>query len=129
MFELGDEHRRHAVETRAALLGAGPQRRLRLECLRGVDHRRAVVGRAEVAHHHPEAVIERHRQADPVGLGVVEQAGDEMGVIEDVVVGERRALGESGRAARVLDVDRVVEVEAGGSVRERVGVDGMRREL
>ena len=67
----------------------------------------------EVADHHPEAVVQRHRDADPVALGVAEQLADEVGVVEDVVVGERRALREAGGAARVLDVDRVVEVERG----------------
>ena len=65
----------------------------------------------EVAEHHPEAVVQRHRDADPVALGVAEHRADEVAVVEDVVVGERRALGEAGGAARVLDVDRVVEVE------------------
>ena len=41
---------------------------------------------AEVAHHHAEAVVERHRDADPVGLGVAAQLADEVAVVEDVVV-------------------------------------------
>ena len=74
----------------------------------------------EVAEHHPEAVVERHRDADPVGFRVAAALTDEEPVVQDVVVRERRALREAGRAARVLDVDRVVEVEVGGSGPQRV---------
>ena len=56
-------------------------------------------------------MIQGHRDAHPVALGVPEQPGQEVPVVEDVVVAERRALGEPGRAARVLDVDRLVAIE------------------
>ena len=56
-------------------------------------------------------------------LGVAAALADEVAVVEDVVVDERRALGEAGRAARVLDVDRVVELELGGALAQRVRVD------
>ena len=36
------------------------------------------------------------------------------------MVGERRALGVAGRAARVLDVDRVVAVERGLALAQQV---------
>ena len=68
-------------------------------------------GAAEVAHHHPEAVVERHRDAQPVLVGEVDQLGDEVAVVEDVAVAQGRALGEAGGAGRVLDVDRVVLAE------------------
>ena len=111
VVELGDEHRRDAVEARAALLLDGRQHGGRLERRLGDDHRRAVGGAAEIAHHHPEAVVEGHRDADPVVLVVAAALADEEGVVEDVVVAERGALGEARGAARVLDVDRVVGIE------------------
>ena len=58
MVELGDEHRRHAVERGAALGGDGLEHGLRLETFAGIDHRRAVGDAGEVAQHHAEAVIE-----------------------------------------------------------------------
>ena len=72
------------------------------------DHAGAVRGGREVAHHHAEAVVEGHRHADPVLLGVADQLADEVAVVEDVVVGEGGALGEARGARGVLDVDRVV---------------------
>ena len=66
MAELGDEHRRHAVERRAALGLDRLQRRQRIEAFAGIDHGRAVGDAAQVAHHHAEAVVERHRNAQPV---------------------------------------------------------------
>ena len=98
-LELGDEHRRHAVERRAALvlhrLAASPTGS---NAARRDDHRGAVRGAGEVAEHHAEAVVEGHRDADAVVLGVAAPLADEEAVVEDVVVRERRALREAGRA-------------------------------
>ena len=70
--ELGDEHRRHAVERRAALGLHGLEHRERVERFRRHDDARAAAGAAEVAEHHAEAVVERHRHADAVALGVAQ---------------------------------------------------------
>ena len=66
MAELGDEHGRHAVERGAALGLDRLQGRQRIETLRRIDHGGAVGDAGEVAQHHAEAVIERHRDADLV---------------------------------------------------------------
>ena len=42
------------------------QRRQRIETFAGKDHAGAVRHGGEIAHHHAEAVIERHRDAEPV---------------------------------------------------------------
>ena len=95
MVELGDEHGRHAVAARCSAPPAtASQRRQRIEALAGIDHRRAVGDAGEVAEHHAEAVIERHRDAEPVVLGEAHRLADEVAVVEDVVVGQRRALRE-----------------------------------
>jgi hypothetical protein len=60
VVELGDEHGRHAVAG-GAFLGHRLQHGQRLEGLGGIDHGRAVGQAAQVAHHHAEAVVERHR--------------------------------------------------------------------
>ena len=70
VLELGDEHRRHAVQGRAALGLDRLEHRHGLEGGPGIDDARAVRGAGEVAQHHPEAVVERHGHADAVGLGV-----------------------------------------------------------
>ena len=122
---LGDEHRRHAVERRALLVGDRAQGQGRVEAGRRDHHRRAVGGAREVAHHHPEAVVEGHRDADPVLLGVAAGLADEVAVVEDVAVAERRALGEAGRARRVLDVDRVVGSSDADALREVLLADAL----
>ena len=66
----------------ARSVAAGSKRRRR------DHHAGAVRGGREVAHHHAEAVVEGHRQADPVLLGVADQLADEVAVVEDVVVAE-----------------------------------------
>ena len=66
MAELGDEHGGHAVERGAALLVHGLQRRQRVEAGAGIDHGAAMGDAGEVAQHHAEAVVERHRDADLV---------------------------------------------------------------
>src|SRR3954454_24622970 len=50
---------------------------------------------AKVPHDHAEAVVEGHGDTDAVLLGVADQLADEEAVVEDVVVRERRALGEA----------------------------------
>ena len=111
MLELGDEHRRHAVDRRAPVRLDRAQRRFGVERFGGNDHRGAVRHRREVAQHAAEAVIERHRHADAVVVGVSQHLADEEAVVQDVVMRERGALREAGRAGRVLDVDRIVELK------------------
>ena len=120
---LRDEHRGHAVERRALLVGRRLQRRCRVEARRGNDHRSAVRGAREVAHDHAEAVVEGHRDAHPVDLGVEAQLADEVAVVEDVAVRKGGALGKAGGARRVLDVDRVVRVERRLHLRHLLGPD------
>ena len=68
VIELGDEHRRHAVERGAALGGDGLEHALGVERLVGDDHGGAEGDAGEVAHDHAEAVIEGHRDADAIAL-------------------------------------------------------------
>ena len=69
MVELGDEHRRHAVQRGAALGLDGLQHRQRVEGLaRDRPCSAPWVGAGQVAEHHAEAVVERHRDADAVAL-------------------------------------------------------------
>ena len=106
--QLGDEHRRHAVQARAPLVGHGLQHGGGVEGGRRDHHRGAVGGAPEVAQDHAEAVVEGHGDAHPVGLGVAAALAHEVAVVEDVGVAERGALRVAGGARRVLDVDRVV---------------------
>ena len=81
MPELGDEHRGHPVEARAPLLMQAPRRRLGIERLGRIDDRRAAAGAGQVAHHHPEAVVQRHGHAHPVPLGVPQQLGQKWALL------------------------------------------------
>ncbi len=65
----------------------------------------------EIAQHHAEAVVERHGDAQPVLLGQPHRLPDEEAVVQDVVVGQRGALGVARGAAGELDVDGVVELK------------------
>ena len=108
--ELSDEHRRDAVERGAVLLLHRVERERRLEGGTRNDDRRTVGDDREIAQHHAEAVVERNRDADPVALRIAAAFPDEVPVVEDVVMREGRALGETGRARGVLNVDRFVEL-------------------
>ena len=66
---------------------------------------------AEIADHHAKAVVKRHRDAHAVTLGELHRLAEEEAVVEDVVVGQRRALWKTGRAAGELDIDRIVKLQ------------------
>ena len=65
----------------------------------------------EIAQHHAEAMVVRHRNAQPILGREAHGLADEIAVVEDVVQGQRRALGRAGRPRRELDVDRVIELK------------------
>src|SRR5436190_21669229 len=98
MIQISDEHRRHPVKRRAALRLDGFERGERLEALARIHHRRAMRQAAEIADHHAKAVVKRHWDAHAVTLGELHRLAEEEAVVEDVVVGERRALWKTGRA-------------------------------
>src|SRR6516162_8379515 len=83
----------------------------RIEALARIDHRRPVRQATEIADHHAETVIERHRDAHPVVLGQLHRFADEEPIVEDVVMAERGALRKAGGGAGELDVDWVVELQ------------------
>jgi len=117
VIELADEHRGHAVERGALLLGDALQARQGIEGLGRDDHRRAVGGAGEVPQDHAEAVVEGHRDEHPIVLGQLHRLTHEVAVVEHVVVGEHRPLGKAGGARGVLNVDGVIELQgvlAGG---------------
>ena len=73
----------------------------------GIDDGRAMREAGQVAQHHAEAVVQRHRDAQPVGRRELHALADEEAVVQDVAMRQRRALGKAGGAAGELDVDRV----------------------
>ena len=78
----------------AALVVDGLQHGERLEAFGREDHAGAVRDAGEVAEHHAEAMIERHGNAKPVARREPHGLADEIAVVEDVVMGERRAFGQ-----------------------------------
>jgi len=65
---------------------------------------------AEVARDHAKAVVQRNGNAQLILVREMLQAGQNIAVVEDIVVAERRPFGEAGRAAGVLDVDGIVKL-------------------
>ena len=98
VVELGDEHGRHAVEAVQRSSATVSQHRQRVEASAGIDHGRAVGEAGEVAHHHAEAVVERHRDAQAVARHEPDRLADEEAVVEDVVVDSVAPSGSAGGA-------------------------------
>ena len=103
----------HAVDGGAALVGYGREGLERVEVLGGDHHGGAVDDAVEGAHYAAEAVVEGHGNAQAVVLVHLHAVADVEGVGDDVVMGEGRALGVSGGAGGVLDVDGVVRAALG----------------
>ena len=112
VVELGDEHRRHAVNRGATLFVHCLQRRQRIELRRRQNQRGAVNDRLQRAHDAAEAVIKRNRQAELVGVGPLQSAAHQVGVIDQVVVGEQNPFRLARRSRRVLDIHHVVNAGA-----------------
>ena len=106
--------------------GDGLQGLLRVEPGVGDDGAGAVRVGGEDPDHHAKAVEERHGEAHAVGRRVAEQLTDEVPVVEQVVVGQGHAFGESGGSRGVLQVDGVVGVEFVGDRFEALGHFGAR---
>src|SRR5262245_28200895 len=113
MVELSDEHRRHAVERRAALLLNGSQAALGVERLSWQHQSAAMAQCGEASEDAAEAMVEGHRQADSVVGGVAYALADEEAVVQDVVMRERGPFRRARRARRVLNVGRIVELQPG----------------
>ena len=111
MFEHGDEHSRHSVQAGASLCLHGLQCRHGIESFRRAHHAGAVGDASEIAEHHAEAMIVGHRNAQAVVRGEAHGLADEIAVVQDIVMGQRRPLGRAGGPGRELDVDRVVELK------------------
>src|SRR5271166_4197970 len=60
------------------------------EPLRRADHARAVGDAREIAQHHAEAMVVRHRNAQPVLGRQPQRLADEIAVVDDVMMSERR---------------------------------------
>ncbi len=65
---------------------------------------------AQITHHHAKTVVEWHGNAELILVGKVLQTGYKIAVVQNVVMAQGRTLGEAGRTARVLNIDRVIEL-------------------
>ena len=103
------------MQRRAFVARHRRERRLGIETLAGKDHagadRRAACSTPK---HHAEAMIQRHRNAQTIFGGERHRFRRIARIVDDVEMGERRALGRAGGTAGELDIDGVVRIERGG---------------
>ena len=93
MVQHRDEHRRYATEGVAPLRLDGLQRRHRIERFTKVDDGDAAQNAGDAAQYHAADVIERERVAEPLTLADAGALGEEHGVVEQPVMGQRGGLG------------------------------------
>ena len=113
MVQFGNKHGGHPVQRGAALLGYCRQGGFRFEGLGGKNRSTAVSDTGQVGHDHTEAVVQRHRYAQPVSLGQAHTVAHQLAIVENIAMGEGGPLGVARGAAGELDIDRV----AGGQLR------------
>ena len=126
MVELTDEHRRDPVERRTPFFLDSGQSVTGVERFSRDHDARPVARAGEVADDHPEAVIERDRNADTIPLRVAKNLAAEEAVVQQVVMRESRSLGSAGRARRVLNVDWVIKGQRRFARGQRLVVDERR---
>ena len=86
--EFGNEHGGDAMQCRTALLRHSRQRRRRVKGLARKYRGRTVGDARQVTHHHAEAVVQGHRNAQSVVLRQAHAIADELAVVEDIEMGE-----------------------------------------
>ena len=118
VVQLGNEHSRHAIERRTALLLHCLERGQRGKVLPRDHHSSAVTGAGQVGQHHAKAVIERHRDADPVRAAKPHCLSYEIRVVENIVVGKRSPLWQAGSPGRVLDVHHIIRIKGSLPLRQ-----------
>ena len=111
MRQLGDEHGRHAVQRGTAFLVDRLQNRKWIKRLLRIDQRGAMGENRDVGEHHAKAMIQRYRHTEPVLRREFHPKPGEVAIVENIKMGQRRALGEPCGATGELDVDRVIELE------------------
>src|ERR1700723_1813961 len=104
MVEDGDEHRRHAVKCGATLRLDTLQGCQRVKAAAGINDRGAMGEAIQVAHTHSEAMIQRHRNANPVADAGADRFADEKPIVQNITVRQGRAFRGSSRAAGELNV-------------------------
>src|SRR5437773_2274846 len=65
---------------------------------------------AEIAHHHTEAVVQWHRDAELILMGKVLQTGHKVAIVQDVMMTQSCPFREARGTACVLNVDRIIEL-------------------
>ena len=109
-----DEHGGDTVECRDLQLVYAVKRNAGRE-IRDRAKRSAVRDRGGHCKHHSEAVEHGHLDHKPVGGGKIHTVADVFAVVDDIVVRQHDALGESGCAGGVLHVADVVLVDGCGA--------------
>jgi hypothetical protein len=112
-IQHADEHRWHAVHRGAMLRFDDVERSGRIEADRGEHDSRAVCRTEQRAEDHAETVIHRQGDAQPIMFGKSHDLGRNLCVVDDIVMSKRGGLRRACRTTRKLDIDRVVEVQAG----------------
>ena len=95
------------MQCRTALLRHSRQRRRRVKGLARKYRGRTVGDARQVTHHHAEAVVQGHRNAQSVVLRQAHAIADELAVVEDIEMGESGTLGVAGSTAGELYIDRI----------------------
>ncbi len=57
-------------------------------------------------------MIKRHRNAEPVAVAKADTPPDKKAIVENIVMRQRCAFGQAGRAAGELNVDRITTIKA-----------------
>ena len=101
-------HGRNSIDRSGALVVNCLERGARVKGPTGKNDGRAGIQRGHGADDATIAVEQGHRNHNLVLLGIVESLREKLPVVDDVVMGEQHALGQSSSAAGVLDVGHVV---------------------
>eukprot|EP00162_Nutomonas_longa_P006844 comp17313_c0_seq1/m.29040 comp17313_c0_seq1/g.29040 ORF comp17313_c0_seq1/g.29040 comp17313_c0_seq1/m.29040 type:complete len:424 (+) comp17313_c0_seq1:223-1494(+) len=124
MRENAQEHRRNPIQRRALVLGHRFQGLAGIKALGRIHHTCPVAQRSNIAHHHPKAVVQRHRQTHHIVLSQLDPFANKEAIVHNIVVAQRGPFRHPRRARRELNIDRIVKVK----LRRTVLVRQLRKE-
>ena len=127
VLKLGDEHGGDSVQGGALLLLHRFQHSEWIKGRTRIHHSSPMCQTPQITHHHPKAMIQRHRNTQPVLIGQFDGLSNEIAIVENVLMGEAGAFGLTRRPRGELDIDDIIKLQLRSRGLDTLDIVGLRQ--